>query len=338
MQASINFISEFDSSVASFRSRVWRLYEYVSSVMPHVGFNDFDGDYDIIVIQKGSTKFVYEQFMKYKKQHKFIIFDIDDYHDNHHKFFIKFADLVVVGSSFLKRTWQHLNKNIAVLDDPIDVYDLNIPLKKFKEFNFRKIGWFGNTTNLPMLNQAKIPDVKTITMNGDIEWSPETVDKDIQRFDLIVLPQDIHSYYGASKGNCRMLKSLYLGVPVMVSDLPAYVDLAKLVGYPTEFILHDGEDWNERIKQIRSPNYKFKFDFENCRKIIMDNYSFAARGQQWLDIVSGYYEHRGKNRIKKILFFLDTFKLFRKVRDGRKRTIILFGVIKIHYTKRKKNG
>ena len=338
MSPSINFISEFDSSIASFRSRILRLYEYIASIQSNVGLNDFDKDYDIVVIQKGNLHFLYEQFKKYKKEHKFIIFDIDDYHDNRHKFFIKHADLVVVGSSFLKSIWHNLNKNIVVLDDPVDVYDPDIPLKKFKKHTFKKIGWFGNDSNLPALQKTGLSGVTTITRNGDIEWSPETVDTNIQKFDLIVLPQDIHSNCGAAKGNCRMLKSLYLGIPVMVSDLPAYVDLANLVNYPPEFIVHDNENWNQKLEHIRSLQYKFDFDFAKCRKTIIDNYSFSARGKHWMELIMPYYINRRKHFIKRILFNLHTVELFKKIRNGNKRTIILFGFIKINYKKRTKNG
>ena len=334
---SINFISEFDNSAASFRSRILRLYKYVSSIMTHVELNGVNNSYDIVVIQKASTRFIYKQFLKYKKRHTFIIFDIDDYCDNKYKFFIKHADLVVVGSSFLKEKWQYLNENIVVLDDPVDINDLNIPLKKQLSLKRCKLGWFGNITNLDILHSTNVSDVKTITRGGDIEWSPDTIDKNIQKFDLILLPQDIHSNYGAAKGNCRMLKSLYLGVPVLCSDLAAYVDLAELLDYPREMIMHDGEDWNKRIQDIKDGVIAPKFDFKKYRELILANYSFETRGQQWLDIVTKYYNHRHCHFIKNVLFWLHGFP-FLKIRNGNNRTIIILGFIKINYKKRTKNG
>ena len=337
MSISFNFISQFDVSLASFRSRVQRLYDYVSTKRK-CGLNDDNESYDVVVIQKGDFQFVYNQFIKYKKLKKFIVLDIDDYCDNTNKFFIRYADLVIVGSSFLQHKWKNLNKNIVVLDDPLDVYDKNIPLKKSDTFYPDKLGWFGNRINLDILRATHIPNVKTITRDGDIEWAPDSVDKNIQRFDLIVLPQDTHSNYGAAKGNCRMMKALYLGVPVLCSDLPAYVDLADLLGYPHEMIMHDGEDWNQRISDIKNGVIAPRFDFDKYRKIILDNYSTQTRGQQWLDIVEQYYQHRHRHILKNILFNLVTLKSFEKIRDGNKRTIIILGFIKIKYTKRTKNG
>ena len=66
----------------------------------------------------------------------------------------------------------------------------------------------------------------TITLKGDIEWQRETIDTNLRQFDLLLLPQS-SDYNGLAKSNCRMLKALYLGLPVLAQNIPAYAKLSK---------------------------------------------------------------------------------------------------------------
>ena len=134
-------------------------------------------------------------------------------------------------------------------------------------------------------------NVKKITRGGDIEWTRESVDYNLQKFDLVVVPQE-KTHEGLSKDNCRMLKLLYLGIPALYTDLPEYVKLAKFVGYPDTFFVKDGEDWNEKIEKIKSGEIRFEFDFNNCRKLLVENYSISAMTDKWLNIVENAYNKR----------------------------------------------
>ena len=293
----IGFVTSNSINSGSMRSRVHRLSQYLSAQCVNIYINENLNSADILVFQKSDPMFLIKNFIKYYGK-KFICFDIDDYHpEGEYDLLIQYSNLVVVGSKFLKERYINFNKNIFILDDPLDILDLNLELKDKYNLIDPKIGWFGNICNLQELYNTRVNNVTTITSGGDIEWSIDTVDKNLQKFDLILIPQN-KTDLGLAKGNCRMLKILYLGVPALVTDLEAYVVLSELTNYPKEFIMKDGEDWNQRIDDIRNDKIKFDFDFQKARLIILDNFSAEKRGQLWLDNV--------------LLCFNNTLKIERK--------------------------
>ena len=131
------------------------------------------------------------------------------------------------------------------------------------------------------------------------------------------------------------LKTIYLGVPVLVSDLPAYIELANFLNYPKEFIVKDNEDWNQKISDIRKNKINFNFDFNEARQRILNTYSIEARNEIWLKTIVSAHKKRRINFIKRLIFKLLNFKFYEKTKQGNKRKIILFGSIKITYYKRK---
>lgn len=324
-----NFITQHTENLGSMRSRIISVSNYLLEKGYRSVINGNIKEADIIIFQKGNIDFIKKKFIEARKFGKFIIFDIDDWFDKVYDAIIRKSDLVFVGSSFLKRQWERLNKNIIVLDDPLDIKNIDIGLAQYNLTN-PKIGWFGNRENLAVLERTQIEGITKITRGGDIEWSIETIDENIQKFDLIVIPQD-KSMYGCAKGNCRMLKALYLGVPVLVSDLEAYIDLANVLGYPQNFIMHDNENWSERIREIKSGKIEFGFDFKLARQKILKYYGKKERNQAWLDTVISFY-----TKERPFLFFKslsEKLHLFRKEKKDNKRMFVLFNCIKFTYRK-----
>lgn len=328
----ITFITEYSIDIASTRSRILALDNFLKTKGIDSCINGNIEHADVVVFQKGDRRFLFRNFVKSKKLGKFIVFDVDDWYDNgYFDFFIKWADLVFVGSEFLKTQWSYLNEKIYVLDDPLDVLDLNLPLPKY-DLHRCNIGWFGNITNLPVLKDTKLKNVTTITKGGDIEWSLDTIDENIRKFDLIVLPQD-KTKSGSAKGNCRMLKSIYLGVPVLVSDLTSYIELTKYISYPIDFIVKHGDSWEERVCRIKNGDIKFNFDFLNARRLILDKYSKSARGQNWLTILKREIPSKKWNLWQKIIFSIISFKIIYKYKNNNHREWIILGIISFKYKK-----
>ena len=296
------FVTSGDENAGSTRQRVYKITKELLNRGYNVSINENLRQADILIFQKSDYKYLKKRFFKYLFSNKFIIFDVDDMYVGDYLKLVKYSDLVIAGSQYLADFYKKYNKNIAVLDDALDVIDKNIELKQNLNLDNPQIGWFGTTTNLPILEKLQIKNLKTITRGGDIEWSRETVDYDIQKFDLICIPQE-KTPVGLSKGNCRMLKTLYLGVPALVSDIPPYIELANLIGYPEELFVKDGEDWNNKIEKIKSGEIKFNVDFNYIREKILSKYSILARTDNWLKIVSERYKKQNIfQRIKKHCF------------------------------------
>ncbi|MBD5627600.1 MAG: glycosyltransferase, partial [Desulfovibrio sp.] len=200
------------------------------------------------------------------------------------------ADFVIASTPYLANYYKQYNANISVWDGPLDVDDIRTNIKKSINYSRPKIGWFGTMLNLPILKELNIKkDITTITTGGDIEWRKETIDKEIQKFDLVCLPQR-HNPQGFSKTNCRMLKSLYLGVPVLASSIPSYIELANFLDYPSELILGENDDWNERIEKIIIGEIKINLDFSKIRKLILSRYSIQNSVEKWLQLINSFHK------------------------------------------------
>ncbi len=283
----IVFYTSTDKNTGSTRIRVYNIAQELIKRGYDVSINENLAKADIIVFQKSAYSFLAKKFFRYMFSNKFIIFDIDDLFLDERLNFVINSDFTITSCQYMKEQYLKYNDNIGVLDGTPDVIDEDMPIGKYDLKN-PKIGWFGTSVNYKILKFKNIRNVTTITKNGDIEWSLDTVDKNIQKFDLVVLPQ-LKNPQGLAKDNCRMLKTLYLGIPALISDIPEYVRLAEFLNYPKEFIVKDDEDWNEKIEKIKSGEIKFDFDFNQCRKILKDNYSTKAMTDKWIDIVSKAY-------------------------------------------------
>lgn len=299
-QLKISFITTNSVTSGSARQRVYKLVNFFKENNQEISIsvNENIENADILVLQKSNPVVLCDYLIKYY-QKKFIVFDIDDFHPKgEYDFLIKFSDLLIVGSEYLKAKFLPMNKNIFVLDDPIDVKDLNMQLKPSYNLSKPKLGWFGNTCNLDVLEKTGVKNVTKITRGGDIEWSLDTIDENLQKFDVVLIPQE-KSITGLAKGNCRMLKCIYLGIPALVSNLDAYVQLAKLIDYPVDFVIKDGANWNNRIDDIKNNKIKFDFDFKKAREITIQNYGIEAFANQWLNSVLTYYNTDQRNAIGK---------------------------------------
>ncbi len=298
----IAFVTAGDKNAGSTRQRVYKISNELLNRGYSVSINQNLREADILVFQKSDYKYLEKRFFKYLFSNKFIIFDVDDMYVGDYLKLVKYSDLVIAGSQYLADFYKQYNNNVAVLDDALDIIDEKIELKQNINLTNPQIGWFGTTTNLPILEKLQIKGLKTITRGGDIEWSRETVDYDIQKFDLICIPQE-KTPVGLSKGNCRMLKTLYLGVPALVSDIPPYIELAQLIGYPKEFFVKNNENWNEKIEKIKSGEIKLELDFNQVRQKILSEYSISTRTDAWLRIISQTYKKQNIiKHIKKLLF------------------------------------
>ncbi len=298
----IAFVTSGDENAGSTRQRVYKITKELLNRGYNVSINENLRRADILIFQKSDYKYLKKRFFKYLFSNKFIIFDVDDMYVGDYLKLVKYSDLVIAGSQYLADFYKKYNKNIAVLDDALDVIDKNIELKQNLNLDNPQIGWFGTTTNLPILEKLQIKNLKTITRGGDIEWSRETVDYNIQKFDLICIPQE-KTPVGLSKGNCRMLKTLYIGVTDLVSDITTYIELANLIGYPEELFVKDGEDWNNKIEKIKTGEIKVELDFNEVRQKILSEYSISARTSAWLKIINEAYKKQNIiEHIKKIIF------------------------------------
>jgi hypothetical protein len=277
-------------NTGSTRLFVYKVVENLrhSAIQAEINGNFFTSD--IVILQKSKPILLLKYLKKAQISGRYVVYVIDDYHDDvYNRMLLKNADCIAVTTSYLKEQYSKYNANIIVIDTVVDVKDVNVPLRS--RSNFSKIGWFGTYTNLDALTAKNIKEPVVIISNpGRVDkiWNYDTIDAELQALDLILIPQ-LKTPIGFAKTNTRMLKCLYLGVPVIVSDMPEYVKLAELVHYPLEFVLGDGADWNETISELRCGKIKFDFNFEECRSILHEYYGIKPFMQRYIGQIMERY-------------------------------------------------
>ncbi len=291
----INFITFGDNQGkrGSTRIRVLNLIRVLTTKGITCAFNDetFEG-YDIIIFQKTPlTPRIKELIKKARFFGIPIAFDLDDYSD-WLMAQLKYFDLIIVSTPLLAKMCIPYHPNVVVVPNTLDVDDITIPLKK--ENKHKSLVWYGYAQNAYILEKWHIHGVKRISnAKGDIPYDTKRIDRQLQEHDLVVIPQE-QNETTLAKTHCRMLKALYLGIPCMVSDMPAYLELAKEVNFPKEFIVSSPEEWTPKLRLFHQGILKFNFDFNQARKTILRLYGPEKIAEQFVSVIERFLSKKIK--------------------------------------------
>lgn len=289
----------------SSRIRVYYLLDELSKYFEKLFLdNNFNKNADIVVFQKFINL---DLLLKYRKKNVYTVFDVDDLFENTYDM-VRFSDLVIVSTQFLKEKLSSLNENIIVVPNCLDIEDYNIPLKQNRNNTEKKLCWYGWEINSYILDKLNIRNlVTTISNVGDIKYSKDTIDDNIQLFDYVIIPQEKNEHT-LSKTHCRLLKSLYLGVPVIASDMPEYRSLLKELDISEDYILKDLEQFKPTIKHILSGNITLKdIDFEKVRSKIIDNYSKEKIANSYAKAIKNSFQNRNLSNMQNLTFALSDY-------------------------------
>ncbi len=292
----INFITFGDEKRGSTRIRVIKLMEALIKRGWHCSINDYNlAGYDAIVFQKTPLrKDIQDLIYQARSLDIPIILDLDDYSLEMVKI-LKYFDMIIVSTSYLADICSRYHSNVKIIKNMLDIQNLNLPLKK--RLGHKKVVWYGYSQNNYILKKWKIQNVTKISdKKADIIYDVHTIDKQIQKHDLVIIPQE-KKEETLSKTHCRMLKALYLGVPCMVSDMPVYLELAQELNFPAQFIIKNPEDWNSQINSFKKGAITFDFDFEKARKTILKNYSSDVIAEHFQKVVKQLLKTRTRSSL-----------------------------------------
>lgn len=335
----INFLTKFDTNIGSARIRIFNIVPYLKKYFQSVTINEDCSNTDIIVLQKILD---IQLLNKLRKLNKFICFDTDDLLPNMNDMII-YADLVIVSTEYLKSILINLNPNIIVVPNSLDISDINIAPKIYERTH--KLVWFGNHQNSYILDRYGIRNmVKTISNGGDIEYNKDTIDSELQKFDICLIPQE-RNKHTLAKTHCRFIKALYLGLPCFISDMPEYMSFAEQINYPSELIIQDPKDWSTIIKELKSGQYKIPpLNFSQIREKIRQLYGPEIVARQMAVKLTDNFLENNKKKVKTQktkqlshkLFVLACRKLLQnifsvknqKINSKKQKVITIFGIKK----------
>jgi len=273
--------------------------------------------YDIIFIQK---KFLiigpgwFERFLCFIKP---VIYDLDDAiflkQNNHSNIFQKLnypqkikkiissSKYVIAGNSYLASYAKKYNKNVRIIPTAIDTEIFILKTKQQKNGPL-VIGWIGSHSTLPYLMESipllkkvadkyniklkfvsdHIPDIKVRGLEIETkDWSPDEEVKDLQSFDIGIMPQPNNDWV---RGKCGFKAIQYMasGVPCVASNVGINQDIIN-DGY-NGFLASTKEEWVKKIsKLIESPKLQNKF-IKNGRKTIEERFSVQTNLKKYLTV------------------------------------------------------
>lgn len=271
---------------------------------------------NVVVIQKKVTKEILEFVDCAKAKDATIIYDLDDFGVALWYFsqpyycyqMLRKADLITTDTpergQWLGRSLVGLN--LRVLPNSVD-YDPSGPIAMdLQERSPLRLLWFGSSANLHMLiKYAKIldtiPDLKIVICGAStkliqhlcprlnleiIPWNLEQFPKILQGCDLSFLMHD-GSRYDRQKSNHKMITSITLGVPALVSKTPDYERAAHL-GNIQDAIFSNPQELKIAIEKYRSARARKNY-LEKTQGIIWQTYSPTQTALTFIDHLEHYF-------------------------------------------------
>ena len=222
---------------ASSRLRVYKIADalrFLGDVVDtKISYADWTGQ-DVIVVQKRQD--FYKEMKRWVNEGIPVIFDIDDPTDRLPEF-----SLLTVGSKEL----QSRHEGSVYVPDCLDISNPYRP-KKIHNDDFKRVCWFGLACNLyhtepvyAACEKLGLELVLVTDLNGVyeyprwenatyIEWELDSVDKVITHCDVVacsyILSGRWNEQWIQAKGENRILKAWGLGMPVVGTPIPSYVD------------------------------------------------------------------------------------------------------------------
>ena len=112
--------------------------------------------------------------------------------------------------------------------------------------------WLKNLIHNHFSNEVTLTSVSNIE-KADYMWEVSSLEL-IRGYDLVLLPiRDINEKQGVKSSN-KLMQAMALGLPVLVSPLPSYLELLK--DYKYDIVCYDEHNWVTKIKSFHNVDYK----------------------------------------------------------------------------------
>lgn len=242
---------DYNKTPASYWIRILQMMEYYRLSGAEVYLNNYFKFYDVaIVFRKAKPKYFY--IIRYLKLiSKIVSFDtcinIFSTHEEinakrlTYAFKIaKLTDGLICASHRIAEHARPYAKNVYVMEDPINIFHFKVQ-KSNINFEAPIFGWSGVGAKSVFLNKyaaeisGKIliisePQIKKYSLNFNyeyIQWNYKSFPEDLLKCDIALLPRDYNDHYNDSHSSFKALVFASLGIPIIASKVPSYLELAK---------------------------------------------------------------------------------------------------------------
>lgn len=204
-------------------------------------------------------------------------------------------DLVVISRNLRDYYQQRYGVDSTIIADAIEVD----PAKEKEHSDKRTItlvwvGYSDNWASVQLIRDVvgRLDDnrfrLKTISNHpdADVPWALDTVTEEILEGDVGVIPANLDAW-GMGKSSNRLTMFMALGMPVVASPVPSYLDIIEqgINGY----IAQAPEEWADALEALDSAESR-RCIGSRARTDVYRRFSIEHIGQQWIDFL--YREHR----------------------------------------------
>jgi glycosyltransferase involved in cell wall biosynthesis len=222
---------------------------------------------------------------------------------------LKLYNKFIVGSSYLKHRIlsikENVNENeICIIPTCVD-YESYSP-KDYKQINKGtpiNLGWIGSNENLGLLERIipyledvnKKTPIKLIIISGrevkpkvdfeieNILWSYETQIENLLKIDIGLMPLENTP---VTRGKCGFKLIQYMGLGIVSVAGAVTINKEIVDDRINGFLIEPEDGWTDILLEVFESKENFSEMSKLARKKIMENYSFQANTQRYLDFVS----------------------------------------------------
>jgi hypothetical protein len=150
------------------------------------------------------------------------------------------ADGIICASHRIAEYAKPYARSLYVMEDPVNLTHFK---GQKRHINFEKpvFGWSGVGAKSVFLNRfadaisgriiiISEPRIEKVALNFRfeyIQWNYSTFPEDILKCDIALLPRDYNDSYNDSHSSFKALVFAVLGIPVIASKVPSYVELSR---------------------------------------------------------------------------------------------------------------
>lgn len=312
----ISFLAAGDRNTASSRIRVFTLIEALQA-QGVAAVAEFDATADVFVFQKKVTPELLELATRLAAAGKPVVYDIDDLPPAQDYWapppllhaMLATAGLVTTDTQghidLLRRDFT-IPAPIELVPDTIDYFPQHWEAPQAPASGPLRVLWFGSVSNIAMFARYAhalhaIPNVQVVVAVNPtsipalaqeypfVEFHPWSLDgfPHVLRACHLTLLMHDGSEVDRTKSNNKMICSINMGVPAIVSDTPEYAATAQLCGAPGT-VFRDKDDIARCVALLATPEQRAAYLAE-AQPAVWDTFAPPAMARRLLAVLAQHF-------------------------------------------------
>lgn len=176
-----------------------------------------------------------------------------------------------------------------LIKDPVEPFPI---IKQHHKTDKIKVVWCGMGGNAYIPREFVKPIIEELDMeyieisnneDASIKWDIDSWYLNMAKCDIAICPQDHWNF--PAKSNIKAITAMALGLPVVASPLPSYMEV--LDSGQTGHISYSLDDWRASLGALRALDERKRYSKNALKKL--DGYQLNHITQQWEDILVKSY-------------------------------------------------